>query len=149
MMISLSGDLVLQIQTVRHQNQIEKIKNAQTLEFSIKEWNSFSDNKEIKFQNNYYDVISFQEIDSKIIVKVIKDQFESEFRVCFSKIFNKSKFPFSDKKKSNFFSKHLLSKKEYIILSHLDFLNDKLRENDSFLDSKTSTFLNFQEKPPC
>jgi hypothetical protein len=149
MVMTFTGDLILQIQTIRHQNRIEKIKNSESLEFSMTQWNNFSDNTEIKFQNRYYDVISFKEIDSKIIVKVIKDQFENEFRVSLAKIFNKNKIPFSEKSKSNFFSKHLVSKVEYITFINLDFLLDKLQENNSFLNSKTSNFINFQEKPPC
>ncbi len=147
--MTFTRDLILQIQTVRHQNQIKKIENAQTLEFSIKEWNSFSDTNEIKFQNKYYDVISFREIDSKVIVKVIRDTFEDEFRVTFSKIFNKNKIPFSEKNKSNFFSKHLTSKDEFVFSVNIDFALDELLKNERYINIKTSNFINFQEKPPC
>lgn len=149
MVVTFSGHLILQIQTLRHHNQIEKIKYSETLEFSTTEWNNFSDNTEIKFKNNYYDVISVREINSKIIAKVVKDKFENEFRITFSKIFNKTKFPFSEKNKLNNFSKHLATKNEFVILTNLDFALDKLLKYECYLNFKTSNFINFQEKPPC
>lgn len=149
MFLTLSENLIYQIQVVRHQNQIEKISKAEILEFSLCEWNSFSDLQEIKFQNNFYDVISFKKINIKVVVKVVKDDFENEIRVSFLKILNKFKFPLSDKKKSNSFSKHLLSKNEFICSIKVNIYNSNHKNFDRTLSSKTSSFINFQEKPPC
>ncbi len=148
MIFAFSGNLIYQIQVVRHQNQIEKSFNSEILEFSLLEWNKFSDLNEIKFQNNYYDVISFQKINTKIFTKVVKDDFENENRILISKIFKKSKSPLSEKKKSNIFSKHIFLKNEFIFLNIFFFLT-KLQIKNGILSSKTSNFINLQEKPPC
>lgn len=149
MFVTFSGSLINQIQVVRHQNQIEKIANAEILEFSIIEWNNFSESNEIKFQNDFYDVISFEIINSKIFAKVVKDNFENETRITLSKIFNKTKSPFSEKKKSNSFSKHILSLNEIIGLKNINFPLNKLLNLYEVLTSKTSNYINFLEKPPC
>ncbi len=147
MMITFSGDLILQIQSVRHQNQIEKLEKSETLEFSLKEWNNFSDNQEIKFQNSYYDVISSQTINSKVVAKVVKDDFENEIRVSIHKIFSKTKSSSSNQKKSNTFSKHVICKNEFVYKNKFDFI--KLTNFSEVLISKTSNFIEFSEKPPC
>lgn len=149
MVLTFSGDLLNQIQVIHHQNQIEKVSSAKTLEFTINEWNNFSELNEIKYQNNYYDVISFKKVNSKIVANVVKDKFENETRVTISKIINKSKIPFSDKKKSNSFSKHLFSQNEFICNDILNLFKFKLRKFDRVLCSKIATYINFQEKPPC
>ena len=149
MILTFSGGLIYQIQIVRHQNQIENINNAETLEFSLLEWNKFSDSKEIKFKDNYYDVISFKNIKSKILAKAVKDDFENEFRITFNKIFNKHKSPLSEKKKTNLFSKHILSKNEFICTNKINLFNVELQKFDVIIDFKTTNFINFQEKPPC
>ncbi len=149
MIMTFTGDLLKQIQCVRYQNTIEKIKNSEILEFSLNDWNNFSDSNEIKFKNNFYDVISIQKLKSKIFANVVKDKLESELRITFSKIFNKTKIPTPGNKKLNSFSKHVLFRYEFVRINNLHFLSKKLQENDNFLNSKTSNFINFQYKPPC
>ncbi len=149
LVLTFSGDLLNQIQVVRHKNQIEKIANAEILEFSLKDWNNFSESNEINFQNNYYDIVSFEKINSRIIAKVVKDDFENEICVSLAKIFNKSKLPYSKSKKSNSFSKHIPSNKEYIAEYILIISSKKQKNLNEVLTSKTSNFINFQEKPPC
>ncbi len=149
MIMAFTGDLLKQIQCVRYQNTIEKIKNSEILEFSLSDWNNFSDSNEIKFKNNFYDVISIQKLNSKIFANVVKDKLENELRITFSKIFNKTKIPTSGNKKLNSFSKHVLSSYEFVRINNLHFPSKKLQENDNFLNSKISNFINFQYKPPC
>lgn len=149
MVLTFSGDLIQRIQLVRYQNQIEKIANAKHLEFSLKEWNSFEGADEIKFQNQYYDVISFEKINSKIIANVVHDKFENEARVILTKILDKTKSPLPEKKKSNSFSKHILSKNEIICTNNIISFKFILSKFDKIIVSKTSSFINFQEKPPC
>lgn len=149
MILTFSGGLIYQIQIVRHQNQIENITNTETLEFSLNEWNNFSELNEIKFKGKYYDVISFQNINSKISAKVVKDDFENEIRITFNKIFNKQKSPLSEKKKTNSFYKHILLKNEFSCSNKLNLGNFNIKIFDRIIDCKTSTYINFQEKPPC
>lgn len=147
--LTFSGELLNQIQVIRHQNQIEKISSAKTLEFSLNDWNNFSDFNEIKFGNHFYDIISYEKFDSKIVAKVVKDKFENETRVTLAKIFSKAKSPLTEKKKSNLFSKHILSKIKIVCSNKMNLFDFKLQKFDGRINSKTSTFINFQEKPPC
>lgn len=149
MVLIFSGSLIEQIQCVRHQNQIEKIANAETIEFTLNNWNNFSESNEIKFRNNYYDVISFENINSRIFAKVVKDDFENDTRITLSKILNKTQSPFSEKKKSNSFSKHILYINEFVGNKNIHFQLNKPLNLNEILVSKTSNYINFLEKPPC
>lgn len=147
--LTFSGNLITQIQNIRHQNQIEKINDFEILEFSISEWHQFSDINEINFKNNYYDVISYAKLNNVIIAKVLKDNFENEISISISKIFKNDKNPISEKKKSNSFSKHLFSKNIFYSGNTIEFILIKLHEFDNILTIKTSNFINLNEKPPC
>ena len=146
---SFSGNLINQIQVTRQKIQIEKISNAEILEFSLNDWNNFEDSDEIKFRNEYYDVVSFQKINNRIFAKAVKDDLENELRVSFLKVFNKHQSPLSKIKKTNFFSKHLLCFTEFKIVGNSNFKLDFVPDNIYFLAFKTSSFINFLEKPPC
>ena len=148
MILVFSGDLITQIQDFRHQNQIEKINQSETIAFSETEWNNFNNADEIKFQNNYYDVISIKKSYNKIIAKVVKDDFESEIRIGISKIF-KNKKPISHKKKTNSISKHLISKADFLKNKDSKIHQKLIQKSDGLIHLKTSNFINFQEKPPC
>ena len=146
--LSFSGNLINQIQVTRQKIQIEKIFNAEILEFSLTEWDNFEDFDEIKFRNKYYDVVSFQKINNRIFAKAVKDDFENEFRVSFLKVFNKHQSPFSKIKKTNFFCNHLLCFTDFKIVGNSNFKLDFIPYNKYFLAFKTSSFINFLEKPP-
>ena len=148
LLLSYSGDLIQQLQSIRYYNQIEKTKKSEVLVFSIQEWKSFKGEKEIKYKNDFYDVISYQAIKSKIIAIVVKDRFENETRVTISRIFNKHKIPFSEKKGSNTFSVHITQEFQ-IIASKPEFLNYKPSNFDAFFDLKIKSFTNPLQKPPC
>lgn len=149
MVLAFSGDLIQHIQNIRYQNQIEKIVNSETLEFTKKEWNSFSDNHEIHYQNHYYDVISFQQINAKITAKVVKDSSESKTRVTVVELLKKNKTPISENKKSYSFSKHLVSENKFFYYNKLVFLSEKLQNFGGLYSSKTKSFIYLQDKPPC
>lgn len=148
LLFSFSGDLIQKIQAVRYQNQIDKTKKREVLVFSTKEWESYNNVKEIKYKNNFYDVISYQVINSKISATVVKDKFENETRVVISQIFNKHKIPFSEKKKSSSFSEHIAQEFQ-IITSKPEFLNYKPSNFDAYFDLKIKSFINPLQKPPC
>lgn len=149
MFLTFSGDLIQRIQSIRFQNQIEKIANSKNLEFSLKEWKSFEGANEITIQNQFYDVVSFKKIDSKIIANVVHDKFENEVSVFLTKILSKTKSSVPEKKKSNSFSKHILPKNEFICSNKTQLYNYKLPIYNNIENSKTSAFVSFQEKPPC
>ncbi len=149
MILAFSGDLIQHIQNIRYRNQIEKIANAETLEFSKTEWNNFSGNHEIHFQNHYYDVISFEQNNKKITAKVVKDSSENKTRVTFVELLKKNKTPISEKKKSNSFSKHVISENKFYYYNKLVFLSEILQNFDGLTSSKTKSFIYLQDKPPC
>lgn len=147
-LLSFSGDLIQQIQDVRYQNQIEKTKKREVLVFSTKEWKYFKNQKEINYKNNFYDVVSHQEVNSKIIATVVKDKFENETRVVISQIFNKHKTPFSEKKKPSSISEHIAQVYPKIAFKP-EFLNYKPSNFDVNFDLKIKSFINLLQKPPC
>lgn len=147
--MTFSGDLILQIQSIRYQNQIERNANLEFLEFSEKQWANFENDKEIKYKNQYFDVIWFRKLDSKIIAKVVKDSFESETRVTIVELLKKNKPPISENKKSNTFYKHLISENKFYVRNKLVFLEVQLQNFDKKSSSKTKSFIYLQDKPPC
>lgn len=147
--LSFTGDFIQHIQVVRHQNQIEKIAKAQTIEFSFSQWEKFTDTKEIKIENDFYDVVSFRKSNSKIIAKVVKDDFENEIRVTLSQICKNQKIPYSDKKKSNTISKHFVSKDKFYTY-YTNVIQLEKKSNFKFkANLKEISFIYLPIKPPC
>ena len=147
--LSFTGDFIQHIQVVRHQNQIEKIAKAQTIEFSFSQWEKFTDTKEIKIENDFYDVVSFRKSNSKIIAKVVKDNFENEIRITFSQIFNKHKLPASGKKKSSPIAKHFNIKLNENFKNSVVLFSKKASNFDYLINSKINSFIDLPLKPPC
>ena len=50
-LFAFSGDLILQIQIVRHHNQINKKKLVENISLSLSQWNDLDDQHEIKIKN--------------------------------------------------------------------------------------------------
>lgn len=148
MIFSFTGDLITQIQTVRHQNMIEKIAELQILKFSLNEWNNFSNQEEIKFNNNYYDVVSFKKDTKNVFAEVVQDDLENDIRVFISKIHKESKHSNSNKFDSNKFSKHLLNHNKAMVFDSIFELKNKTQKFAFIKNEKTSNFNNFIEKPP-
>ncbi|MFV8346314.1 hypothetical protein [Flavobacterium sp. ZB4P13] len=146
--LAYSGDLFSQIQKIRHENQIQKIKFSQTITFSWEEWRAFSNKKEIKHNNAYYDVISFQKFRSEVIAKVVKDDLENEFRLVISQIFNKHKTNHSAKKRT-FISKHLVQKHNINFGFKIDFKSNTIENHNTQFNLKTRSFIDSLFDPPC
>ncbi len=149
MILAFSGDLIQHLQNIRYQNQIEKIANSETLEFTQTEWKNFSDKHEIHYQNHYYDVISFQQKQTIITAKVVKDSSESKARVTFVTFLKNNKTPISEKKKSTSFSKHVISENKFYCDNKSNFRFELLQNFDGLFSSKTKSFIYLQDKPPC
>lgn len=50
-LFAFSGDLILQIQIVKHHNQINKKKLVENISLSLSQWNDLDDQHEIKIKN--------------------------------------------------------------------------------------------------
>jgi hypothetical protein len=142
-----SGDLFSQIQKIRRENYIKKIKFCQTRTFSLEEWESFSNKTEIRQNNIYYDVICFQKFHSKVIAKVVKDDLENEFRFMISQIFNKHKAPPLEKKHT-FISKHIVQKDKINFIFKFNFKIDKIENYETQFNLKTRSFIYSLFEPP-
>ncbi len=146
---AFSGGFIYHIQWVRYENQIKKLQNTESLEFSNQEWLAFSDNKEIKYKDNFYDIISVQTLQSRVIVKVVKDNLENKLNLAFLKLFNKNKSSNSDDNKFDFFSKHILASTYTKLIKESNFLLDTLQNFVSVFQIKPKSFITILQKPPC
>ena len=128
MIFSFSGGLITQNQNIRQKGIIEKNTNFEVLNFTINQWNDFNDTEEIKYDNKFYNVVSFKKINSNVIVTASHDDLENEVRIFISKIYKKTKNPISEKAFFKAFSKHIL-------------LN-----NNSFVEENSLIFYNLSRK---
>ena len=147
MIASFVGDLLLQMQTIRHQNQIEKFSNYEILEFSETTWNNFPNKNEVKFNAKYYDVALIEKRGSTIFAKVVCDDLENELHVFIAKINKDSKVPLSNKTKS--FSKHLINQNEFLIANKQLISSNKTQIISFISNDIISGFNTFLERPPC
>jgi hypothetical protein len=146
---AFSGNLISHVQLVRYENQIKKLQNIEFLEFTNQEWLGLSDNKEIKYKNDFYDVISVKVLPSKVVVKVVKDNLENKLHVTFLKIFNKNKPSNSENKKFDFFSKHIPVSTYSNPVAKSKFLLDKVENFITIFQIKPKSFITVLQKPPC
>jgi len=147
--ITFSGDLIQQLQIIRHQNQIQKNNKKESIVFTLKEWNHYLDISEIKYKNNFYDVVSIKKSNSNIIVNVVKDDFENKLRITFLQLLNKHKIPLSEKKKAISFSKHFIVSENKVAPSILVLNIIKLQNYDTNHNLKTNSYIKLLQKPPC
>ena len=96
--IIFSGALIENIQQIRYQNQIAKTHISEEKILTLREWNTLDNKKEIKIHGTYYDVIDIKITPSKVILKVVKDDFESELRISMQRLFNTKNLTSTDKK---------------------------------------------------
>lgn len=148
-LFAFSGDLIQQIQTVRQHNQINKKNLIENISLSLPQWNHLNDKHEIKLDNIYYDVVSHSISGQNVILKAVKDHFESEMRVVFSQVFSKNKLPNSQKKKINFFSGQILVKSQLNSNFKKGFEAILIKNFKSNFDLKTNSFIFLPQKPPC
>ena len=147
MIVSFVCDLLLQMQTIRHQNQIEKFSDYEILEFSETTWNNFPNKDEIKFNGKYYDVALIEKRGSTIFAKVVCDDLENELHVFIAKINKDSKVPLSNKIKS--FSKHLINQNDFLFTNDFLISSNKLQKFSFISNDIISGFNTFLERPPC
>lgn len=88
----LFSDYLTEIQEIRKDffALSKKIEN-ENIVISLSVWETFSDKKEVFYNNNYYDVSSFRIINNFVHVKVYHDKFEMFFKAIQKHISNKSK----------------------------------------------------------
>ncbi len=146
--LTYSDNLLRQIQKIRYENQIQNIKFSKSITFSSEEWRDFSNKTEIKYKNVFYDVVSFQQFHSKVIAKVVKDDFENEFRLVVSQVLNKHK-RFPSEKKRAIFSKHLVHKDKVDWSFKIDFKINAIENYNAQFNLKAKLLIYSVFDPPC
>lgn len=146
---SFSGILIENIQQVRYENQVSKNFMKLQKEFSFTDWQLLDNKKEIEINNVFYDVISVEKVGQRVMVKVVKDSFESEFRVLFQNVFNKKDTANSSKKKifKPYSLKVVLNEvktNSISVLTHYFY-----KPNFPFLNIKTAKIIKAIHRPPC
>jgi hypothetical protein len=144
-----SGTLIEKIQEVRYENQIANNRTTESKEFLLSDWQLLDNKKEIKINTIFYDVVSAKKVGHRVIVKVVKDSFENEFRVTFQNVFNKKNILNSRKKKSSKPYGYLTvisneTKTHSTVLLHYFF-----RPNFPFLNIRTNKIVEAIYRPPC
>lgn len=147
--ILFSGALIENIQQIRHQNQIAKTHIAEQKILTIEEWNTIDNEKEIKIHGIYYDVINFKVTPYKVIVKVVKDDFESELRISMQRLFNNKSLPSTDKKKCFDFYNYLSTIEKQKNESPSFLSSIETNPNSFFIQKETNTFISSIYRPPC
>lgn len=147
--IVFSGSLIENIQHIRHQNQVSKIHLTAEKTIPLKVWNNFDDKKEIKINAIYYDVVSFKILSDSVVIKVVKDNFESELRISMQRLFDNKSLPSTDKKKCFNFYNYLsiieTQKKEYTAF----LISIGSNPIKFFLQGKTNNIISTIYRPPC
>lgn len=149
LLFAFSGDLFQQIQTTRHQNQINKINQIELISISLSQWNEFENKHEIKLKDIFYDVVAHSISEQKVTLKVVKDHSENEIRVVFSQVFNKCKCPTSDKKKSNSSIHQIVFEPKSNWFNKSIFTSILIENFKSNFDLKTNAYVYLPQKPPC
>ncbi len=147
--IIFSGALIENIQQIRYQNQIAKTHISEEKILTLREWNTLDNKKEIKIHGTYYDVIDIKITPSKVILKVVKDDFESELRISMQRLFNTKNLTSTDKKKCFNFYNYLsiieIQKSKCIVFLGTIYTNP----NCFHIQGKTNTIVESIYRPPC
>lgn len=147
--ITFSGALISNIQAYRYQSQISKIESATQLSLPIATWNRFDNKKEIELNGDYYDVISIEKKASNVVLKVVKDDFESEFRLAMHTVFdNKAVTNDDDKKSFNCYDNPTIIEKQ-IANYDVFFCEGNTNCHGLLIDGKTQNTIVTLYKPPC
>ena len=88
--LSFSGSVIDWIQEIRHQNQISKINSITQKTISLEDWKQLNNKKEIKINQDYFDIHSYTIIVDKVVLSVVQDDFESEVLVGLQNLFLKA-----------------------------------------------------------
>jgi hypothetical protein len=146
---TFSGILIENIQQVRYENRIARNLKAVHKEFSLNDWQQLNNKKEIEVNHVFYDVISAKKVGGLVVVKMVRDSFESEFRITFQNVLNKKSNGSSGKKK--IFKPYSIK----IIFNEVKTnstpaLTDYfLKPNFPFLNIETNKINKSVYKPPC
>lgn len=147
--IVFSGALIDNIQQIRHQNQISKFHLAEEKIVTFKEWIGFENKKEININGVFYDVVYFKKHTDKMVLKVVKDNFESELRISMQNLFNKKNVPETGKKKGfnyfNYLSNIEKHKYDYNRFAACILLSS----NYYYIQIKTNKISSSIYRPPC
>lgn len=144
-----SGAWIENMQETRIQNQINKTELATEIQISKHQWQQITNKREIKFDDTFYDVISFKVNSKSVSVTVVEDTFESEFRFCLNNLFTK-KNPNSTNKKSAFSPFNLMTLINGEKPSHWCFYSLFLiKETPLFLVKKSNKIIIEFLRPPC
>ncbi|MCG9794030.1 hypothetical protein [Flavobacterium algicola] len=88
--LSFSGGTIDCVQQARHQNQISKINSITHKTILLTEWKQLNNKKEIKINQDYFDIHSFSIVSNYVVLKVVKDDFESDIIVGLQNLFLKA-----------------------------------------------------------
>lgn len=146
---AFSGILIENIQKVRYENQVAKNFMTIQKEFSFSDWQLLDNKKEIEINNVFYDVVSAEKAGQMVVVEVVKDSFENEFRISFHNFFNKKHSSNSSKKKlfKPYSSTVILNENKTnstAVFTHYFF-----KPNFPFLNTKTNKIIKAIHRPPC
>jgi hypothetical protein len=148
-MVHAVGFLLDNYQTVRQQIIKTNNKNTTTLLFNKTTWNNFDNKHEIFYNNDYYDVISHQQINNSIVVLAIKDSTENHFRIAINQVFKKNKKPIADKTNLFKFFKHLSNNNQNIVCTNPATVHYISHTFDKILIQKTKNYIRILRNPPC
>lgn len=146
---TFSGILIENIQKVRYENQIAKNFMTMEKEFSFNDWQPLDNKKEIKINNIFYDVVSAKKVGQRVMVQVVKDSFESEFRISFQNVLNKKSTENSSKKKvfKTYSLKVIFNETK---TNSITFVTGySFKPNFPFSSIKTNKIIKAIHRPPC
>ena len=144
-----SSALVERIQEIRNEIQVSKINLAEKKIIPFSKWESLVNKKEIKINNVYYDVLSYEIVFNNVEINAVKDKHENNFRIVLNNLLNKKETPDSSKKKTYKYYSFIstLANNNYKIEPIFNFLPIKQNFNTSTKDVEIIA-LNI-DKPPC
>ncbi len=148
-MVTVVAFLLNNYQTVRQEIIKHDQTNTTTLIFTQSAWNTFENKHEILHNNDYYDVISQQQINNNVIVKAIKDSTENHFRIVVNQVLNKHKKPVADKINKFNLLKHLPDTHQSIVCKTPTIVLSISHTFDKIFNQKTKNYIQVVENPPC
>lgn len=117
-----------------------KKQNTNTITVSIDYWNALSDKKELQLKNSYYDIQKVVQNNDKIILTVVKDDFENVIKMSLNQ---KSSKKIKQSKQHTFFATNVRAQNVNFAPNFIK--KDKIKGNINFL---VSCGFPYQEKKP-
>ncbi len=142
-----NGYFFQKINTFRSDLFIDNNDSKVSIIFTLKEWKSIKNNREIFYKNSYYDIKSYKIQNNKIIAKVVPDAFEIKIKRIIKHLL--------DKKTKKHAQRVLKTKTTFFFLDHFSFFqrkrNLKYAKNKiskKYLSKDYIHFINSDFKPP-